>query len=73
MESTPPGGEDPTAPVVTGGGFDQFDQIIFYVIIGILLFIIGRYSEQILAFGRQMYSRARGSEYAQLNDKLTMN
>ena len=63
MESTPPGGEDPTAPLVSGSNFDTFDQMIFYVIIAVMLLIIGRYSDQIMACAGQLYSRARGSEY----------
>ena len=71
MESTPPGGFDP--PNTPGGGFDQLDQVMFYVITAIILLILGRYSDQVYQFGTEIYQRVSGNGYQQLNDKLTPN
>ena len=49
MESTPPGGFDP--PNTPSSGFDQVDQLMFYVITAIILLILGRYSDQVMQFG----------------------
>ena len=53
MESTPPGGFD--APNTPGGGYDQLDQVMFYLITAIILLILGKYSDQVIQFGSEIY------------------
>ena len=63
MESTPPGGEDPIEPEVLATGYDNLDQIVFYFIVACILVMLGRYSDQVMAFGSHLYSKASKRGY----------
>ena len=73
MEATPPGGWDPPNPSITTSNFDIIDQMFFFLIVAGILIMIGKYSDKILAFGKELYSLVSSRAESELNDKLTLN
>ena len=63
MEGTPPGGEDPTEPIMVSQGYDNLDQIIFYFIVAAILLMLGRYSDQIMTVGGRIMKKASKNSY----------
>ena len=63
MEGTPPGGEDPTDPIMVSQGYDNLDQIVFYFICAAILLMLGGYSDQIMTVGSQLYQKTKKKEY----------